>query len=1061
MNETPKQTLPRLVVGVGASAGGLEAFKQLLAALPHETGMSFLLVQHLDPTHKSMLPELLSACTEMTVTDAGQGVELRADAVYIIRPDTALAVRQGKIELSAPTLHFGVRLPVDHLFRSLAREYGPRAAGIVLSGAGSDGNAGLRDIKAAGGLTIAQQPDSSGQLSMPQSAIDNGVVDLVLQINEIPAALERFASLPPRARIELAAEEAYHEPLERLSSLKQQELARLAVMMRERRHSVIAGIALHALQQADLQNFMEQAVRDVHQTLDTDYCKILELQPGGTTLLVRAGVGWVSGIVGSAYVQAGPESQAGYTLQSLEPVIVDDLSTEKRFVGSPLLVEHEVTSGLSCVIRDSDHQYGVLSVHTKRHRSFMREDANFLQAVASVIGSTISRNETRLRLALERGITQVLAESATLDEALSKLLERMAIETSASVGEVWWSANGGHRLTCRLRFVMPHEDKDHVNDRFGRHSFESGKGLVGRVFEENRAAWCTDLGDPTLFVRRDGAKALGLVSGFGIPVCVGKDVVGVVTLFSRKRLFADDIFLRGLEGIGRSIGEFMLRTRLEERAYRLAAITESSHDAILSYNYGGTVTEWLAGAERLFGYSAEEMLGNSIERIVPEEERQKLWSVNERIRCGDIVEPFDATRLRSDGTRVEVSVRSSPVKDRDGNIVGISSTDRDITRQKETERRLVEADQQKDEFLAMLGHELRNPLAAIQNASEVIKLMCSSDSRLERAQTILERQTIQMGKLLDGLLDVSRIVRGTIKLDFRVVSLTRVCRELLSDQLEFMSERKLEVVIHLPRDPIWVEGDPVRLNQIIDNLISNAVKYTPEDGSITFALEREDGQATLRVRDTGVGIESELLPHIFDVFRQSKQSLDRSCGGLGLGLALVKSLVELHGGSIEAKSQGKNRGAEFVVRIPITGKAPEGTAETAGRVARPLRILVIEDNEDVAKMTQALLEMSGHQVLIASRGAESVAIAKEHRPDVILCDLGLPDGMSGFDVAREIRAVPGLQGVRLVALSGYGRPEDRARGMEAGFDAHITKPVDANMLERILVEAGSRKEGST
>lgn len=396
--------------------------------------------------------------------------------------------------------------------------------------------------------------------------------------------------------------------------------------------------------------------------------------------------------------------------------------------------------------------------------------------------------------------------------------------------------------------------------------------------------------------------------------------------------------------------------------------------------------------------------------------------------------------------------RAIPIRDAEGNVVRWFGTNTDVTQLREIEQKLVQADQQKDEFLAMLGHELRNPLAAIRAASLVLKNLTGGDEHLERCQQILERQTTHMAKLLDGLLDISRIIRGKIKLEREPLDFGAICREASADLVDVLKQRQLEVRCDVPEEPVCVEADRVRLTQVVSNLLANAVKYTPDGGLVHVTLEEQDGMALLRVRDTGIGIESELLPHVFDVFRQSEQSIDRSQGGLGLGLALVKKLTELHGGHAEARSEGKNRGAEFVVKLPLSPTSPARAHDSRRPPGAALHVLLIEDNEDAADMLCQLLRLSGHEVTMARTGREAMTRARESTPDVVLCDLGLPEDMSGFDVARALRADERTRGARLIALSGYGRAEDKKRSAEAGFDVHLTKPVDIKALQRILSE---------
>jgi CheY-like chemotaxis protein/two-component sensor histidine kinase len=373
----------------------------------------------------------------------------------------------------------------------------------------------------------------------------------------------------------------------------------------------------------------------------------------------------------------------------------------------------------------------------------------------------------------------------------------------------------------------------------------------------------------------------------------------------------------------------------------------------------------------------------------------------------------------------------------------------DITQRKAAERSLLEASRQKDEFLAMLSHELRNPLAAVRSAAELLRLHQAGDRILVRTQSILERQTGHMAKLLDGLLDVSRIIRGKIALDPRVVDLAATLRSVLIDLEPVIEQSGLVLERVLPVNAVWVSADEVRLTQIIDNLLSNAVRYTERGGTITVTLTANHDLAVLAIQDTGIGIEPDLLPHIFDVFRQGRQNLDRSVGGLGLGLALVRSLVELHGGSLTGASEGAGRGSEFIVRLPLVS-APAGVTPADQAEPEPAQILLIEDNDDAAEMLVGALEMRGHHVVRLPDGQDALQTARRLQPDIVLCDLGLPGGVTGYDVAREFRIHPELDDAVLIALTGYGRPDDKRDARTAGFDAHLTKPVDFDVLERTM-----------
>jgi signal transduction histidine kinase len=366
---------------------------------------------------------------------------------------------------------------------------------------------------------------------------------------------------------------------------------------------------------------------------------------------------------------------------------------------------------------------------------------------------------------------------------------------------------------------------------------------------------------------------------------------------------------------------------------------------------------------------------------------------------------------------------------------------------------LHEENRRKDEFLATLGHELRNPLAPIRNAVHVLHMREPDQKTLEWAKDVVERQVRHMTRLVDELLEITRIARGKIQLDRQPLDLAALLRAAVADHHTALEEARLTLHLQLPAEPVLVLGDAVRLNQIVGNLIHNALKFTDSGGEITVALavDPEKQRAAVTVRDTGIGIEAPMLPRLFETFAQADHSLHRSRGGLGLGLALVKGLVELHGGEVQAASDGPGRGSAFTFWLPLGQGAPvqEAPAAAAQPAAKTLRILVIDDNHDSADSAQKLLQALGHEVAVAYSGQDGVETASQFRPEVVLCDLQLP-GMDGYAVARALRQNPALAGCRLIAVSGYGREEDRHRSLEAGFDHHMTKPVEPDELWRLL-----------
>jgi PAS domain S-box-containing protein len=495
------------------------------------------------------------------------------------------------------------------------------------------------------------------------------------------------------------------------------------------------------------------------------------------------------------------------------------------------------------------------------------------------------------------------------------------------------------------------------------------------------------------------------------------------------------------------------RRRAEEALHRerelLQTIIDKIPVMITLYEPDAKVLRLNPAFERAVGWSAQDAARVSLmEQCYPEPaHRERVREFMQSCRDG-----WMDLRMRTrDGRDLETSWAN--VRLSSGTQVGIGL---DITDRKRYEEALQEADRRKDEFLAMLAHELRNPLAPIRTAAQVIRLLGTSDANVRRSAEMVERQVQHLTRLVDDLLDVSRITRGKIKLRKEPVELAAVVARAVETARPLLDARAHELTVTLPPEAVRLEADATRLAQVVGNLLANAAKYTAEGGHVWLTAEREGGTAVLRVRDTGVGIPPDMLGKVFDLFTQVDRSLARSEGGLGIGLTLVKNLVELHGGTVGAYSEGPGKGSEFVVRLPVlpTPQAPDaGPAEPApGRAPPPRRVLVVDDNADAADSLAMLLRVDCHEVRTAHDGPTALETAEWFRPEVVFLDIGLPR-MDGYEVARQLRQRPGLKGARLVAVTGYGQGEDRRRAQDAGFDLFMTKPVDPLALRDVVAGA--------
>jgi PAS domain S-box-containing protein len=636
-------------------------------------------------------------------------------------------------------------------------------------------------------------------------------------------------------------------------------------------------------------------------------------------------------------------------------------------------------------------------------------------------------------------------------------------------------------------------------------------------------------------------------------------------------------------GVACLVTDISARREAGHTRARLAAIVDSSDDAIISKTLDGKITTWNAGAARLFGYSAKEAVGRPITILIPEDRRFEEEQILDRIRHGKAVAPYETIRRRKDGSTFDVSLSVSPIIDETGRIVGASKIARDITARKraeedvrrsrealnglvdrapfgiyivdselkiaqmnarsqsgpfynvrpiigrnleevmrimwpeavaaeivaafretletgetyrsrnfmsaradtdnvesyewelhritlpdgkpgvvsysfdttrlrKAEQGLRDADRRKDEFLATLAHELRNPLAPIRNGLQILRLAGDDARAAAQIQEMLERQVNHLVRLVDDLMEVARVTRGRIELRREAVDLGAMLRSAVETSRPLIESARHDLQLDLPEEPVRLMADPVRLAQVVANLLNNAAKYTEEGGRISLSARRDGKHAVISVRDTGVGIPAELLPRVFDLFSQADRTYHRAQGGLGIGLTLVRTLVELHGGTVSAKSEGVGHGSEFTVRLPLGVEAAgdrDGPRTETRSVFASHRFLVVDDSLDAAQSLALLLESFGADAHTAIDGPTALDELEAYRPSVMLLDIGMP-GMDGLEVARRARQRSDNRGLTIIALSGWGQDEDRRRSREAGVDYHMVKPVNLDELGRLL-----------
>ena len=531
------------------------------------------------------------------------------------------------------------------------------------------------------------------------------------------------------------------------------------------------------------------------------------------------------------------------------------------------------------------------------------------------------------------------------------------------------------------------------------------------------------------------------------------------------------VWLLGLAGLtlwGRGLEkQISARERAEQAARHHAAELEAAFAAmthgIMVYDAAGSMVSANAAARALYDIDP---IGVDIETLAKHLSSRRLDGrpilreemPTSRALKGEQVLSERFVLTRSDGQEMVVSFSSAPLQ-LGGQAIGAVTVCTDITDLIRTQEALREADRRKDEFLGVLSHELRNPLAPIRNSLFILDRAPPGGDQARRAQAVIDRQVGYLTRLVDDLLDVTRIARDKIQLQRESLDLTNLVRRTIEDYRSLFEKSEVHIETALPAQRIAVNADRTRLAQIVGNLLQNAAKFTDRGGrtQVSVAVDEVAGRAIIRIANTGAGIPPKLLPHLFQPFTQADETMDRSKGGLGLGLALVKGLVDLHGGDISAHSEGIGKGAEFIVRLPLDGETVTHTPTPVDLSHRNRRVLIIEDQADGAQSLREALELCGHQVEVADNGPAGLTRARAFRPEVVLCDIGLP-GMDGYAVARAFRADEALKDVFLVALSGYARPDDLLRSAEAGFDQHLAKPPRLDKLEELL--SSLRKKSS-
>ena len=1216
-HEPDAKPLPEFVVGIGASAGGLEAIEGLFDGLSPHLNMAYVVVQHLSPDFKSLMDELLARHTEMPIYQAEDGQHVEPNSIYLMPPKKELAFSDGRLIVKDRDPSDGLTFPIDHFFRSLAQDAGDRAIGIILSGTGSDGTKGVCDIHEAAGLVIVQSEESAKFDGMPRSATDSGVADLVISPEQMKEALARYRELPQATELAAATDENGADidgvSLNKIFGLVRANFGldlkqyKLNTIVRRTERRILLNKLSHVddyaalvesnadeLQAlyADLLIGVTRFFRDskAFEALESQVAQLLDEKVQEDELRV-----WIAGCstgqeafsiamllhqliqrerprtglkIFASDIDARALSVAQQAVYSEEEIadvpealrtryfvqkgegfqVVQELRQCIVFAPHNLLRDAPFTRVDLVVCRNlliymqQKAQRKILSLF---HFGLRANGVLFLgpsETVAEIAGE-FNVLDNRWKLYRKKRDIQLLSDFRLDFNTESRLREsglpQLHSQSSSAMHSEQTLLLGTYDALLAHcvpnSFLVSSEGQLlHTFGDAGRFlKAEAGRpvySLSDRILDDLRPAIAAGLRkvfrdrQPIQFASMeaevDGEKEY--VELFFQPIEDSRTgILSCLIQLSRKEVrsekIVESIEMLPAEQVASLESELsIVKQSLQATIQELETSNEelqSTNEEMLSSNeeLQSTNEELQSVNEELYTVNAEHQakitelseltrdmdnllastevhtifLDSELKirkftprvaetfRLLPHDIGRQIDHFQHSIECQDLVkklanvvstgEPFEEEVCDHQGnwylmrllpyqtmapTQFQESLGGKPGQGQETN--GALLTLINVSRLRETSMALEDSLQKRDEFLAMLSHELRNPLSTIVNATQFLGGL-EERGRVGESIAIIQRQTKQMATLLDDLLDVTRVSQGKIQLQTRKFDLLRAVEGAIESVRSRCEAREQEIVVNLPNEPVWIDGSEPRILQVLSNLLTNASKYSPPGENIELFVVNGSDQAEIRVVDNGVGIASENLANIFEIFVQSDRTLDRADGGLGIGLTLVRSLVELHGGEISVRSEGEGLGSEFIVALPTTEAASDldESGSNLSELSSIRRIVLVEDSVDATKMLAFLLEDAGYQVTIAHDGRRGLEQIIKMRPDAAIIDIGLPE-IDGFEVARSIRQDSKLDQTYLIALTGYGRASDREKALSAGFDEHLVKPLDPEILSRLL-----------
>lgn len=1185
------------VVGIGASAGGLDALRMLFSRMPPSPGFACVVVMHLSPQDECHLIEMLQSYTQMRVRQVVKTTALERDHVYVIPSDANLNSIDTHLRLSELETPHAQGAPINHLLRSLAATHGETAIGIVLSGAGSDGALGMRQIKEHGGLTLAQDPQEAEYSSMPLSAIDTGTVDLVLSARDMPDELSGYCSIEPSVA-SVGDDDTLPERdtalLERiLGAVRQrtgQEFAmykRAKLLQRIRRRMRLRHVSsletyLEVLGETaeEARALYEDLLLNVteffgdERSLEQLLTEILERKAESEDRVRVWSIGCSTGEEAYSLGMLLIETNARHGERHVLQVFGSELSANALRQAREGVYLQEIAAAVS---------------QQRLDRFFLREDARYrvrreLRDVVTFAVHDLFKDPpySRLDLIVCRGLLRDLqptmrrgvlglfyyalepgglllvdahdeidiAELFTRDAANPAILRRVDgprgslqlpaelpsfVRAGRSAGGAPLEAEHFDTGAIFRRAVERYAPPSVLVDREDRVvHFSAGAARYLRIpdgelslhilklvpqamvselraglqhVRREKRAWCSD---PFVIIADNGARRMMLridpyppglgTTNFwlvlfddGVSIVEGQqsgsyaqqseqlgnlqaELAAVDRPLARisggsQRVAADcdtqqnhdrDLHL-ALEELDatreelQAVNEELISVDAGNR-HRIAALADASRELQHLLESSGYATLLLDKQLRIVRFTplAAALLGLRERDIT-----RPLADLRHHLRYESLVEQLRGVALETQDFEAEIEsedgrwflLRAQPYRNALQGIDGVVVLFLDITQRKTAELALRQSDRRKEEFLAVLAHELRNPLAPIAAGIELLRKLPDDSGLVLRVVATMSRQTKQLVRLVDDLLEVGRINEGKLLLHPERAGITEAVRDAVAALSPLIESLAHELTLELPAESPVINGDPARLTQMVGNLLHNAVRYTPPHGKLALRVRCEGEQVVISVQDNGRGITAESLPNIFEMFYQERQG-EGAGTGLGIGLTLAKKLVELHGGTITAESGGLDQGSTFSLRLPLAkpeqlpGPAPATHKDR--EVVDHHRVLIVDDNADAAETLRLLMKsMGGKEVRTASSGPEALQAAAQLHPDIVLLDLSMP-GMDGFEVARRMRAEPWGRTALLVALTGWGQEQHRRRSIEAGFDRHMTKPADVETLRAVL-----------